>query len=320
MTNPEQSRSVPRLRPWRALRHALEYGLAVPLLALMRAVPPRTACRLAESLADLAFWLLPHRRHLAERNILAAGVATSAHDARRIAHASFRHLAAVIAESFHAPIVITAETWQDRVVLETTPETRALLQAPGRGVLLVSGHLGNWEVASLVLALQKPLTAIARPMNNPLMQALLDRHNLRGSIEVVPKRAANPHRLVNALRQGRILAILSDQHAPDSRVWIDFFGRPAATYTTPALLHLLTGAPILFGCPARTGVLKYHIRLSEPMVFPRSGDRSADVLRITEALTRRLEEGIRQHPEQYLWSHRRWRTPPPDVTAGGHAS
>ncbi len=320
MTTPEQSRPDPRPRPWRAVRHALEYALAVPLLALLRAVPPRTACRLAESLADLAFCLLPRRRRLAERNILAAGIAASPREARCIAQASFRHFGAVIAETFHAPGVLTAGNWQNRAVLDTTPETRALLDAQGRGVVLVSGHLGSWEAASRVIALMKPVTAIARPMNNPLMQALMDRHQLRGALEVVPKRAANPHRLVNALRKGRVLAILADQHAPDSRVWIDFFGRTAATYTTPALLHLLTGAPLIFGTAIREDVLRYRICLSEPLVFTRTDDRNADARRITETLTRRLEAAIRQHPEQYLWAHRRWRTPPSDLSATAAAT
>jgi KDO2-lipid IV(A) lauroyltransferase len=295
----------------RNARYAIEYGAARATLAGLRRLAPARACRVAEALGDAAFVLLRGRRRIAATNILAAGVAATPQQAARLARASFRHFAVLAAETFHPA---AARAWEEGgIVLDAPEDTRRLLAAPGQGVLLVSAHLGNWEVPLRTLARIKPLAAVARPMNNPKVQALLERLGLRAAIEVIPKRAANPLRLVGALRRGRVLAILIDQHAPDNRVWVPFFGRPAATYTTPAVLHLLTGIPLVCGYALREGVLRYRVCLGPPRAFAPGPDRGADLERITAALTRELEDGIRRRPEQYLWAHRRWR----EVEDGG---
>ncbi|MDD5705457.1 MAG: hypothetical protein PHR35_05995 [Kiritimatiellae bacterium] len=289
------------------LQHACEYQAARLGLALIEHCDPATACRVAGALAELGFRLLGKRRRIALANLRQSGVAVSPAEARRLARASFRHLACVIVESFHAPKRLNSDAWQESLTLEMPPATRALLETPGRGLIMVSGHLGNWEIGAQVLARFKPLTGVARAMNNPRVQALLESRQMRGDFVTVDKHTANPMQLVRALRRGRILALLTDQHARDNSVPIDFFGRPARTYTTPAVLHLLTEAPILFGYSVREGVLRYRFILSEPLVYPTSGDRDADVLRITRDLAKRLEDAIREHPGQYLWMHRRWK-------------
>ncbi len=284
-------------------RHWLEYQGARAGVALIRGLPPRLACGLAGGVADLAFALMRRRRQVALDNLLRSGVAPSRVDARRIARASFRHFAYVMVESFHGAGTRAGPSPR----LELPAATRVLLETPGQGVIMVSGHLGNWEFGARALTRFKPVTGVARPMNNPRVQALMDRYRMRGDFETIDKHSANPMQLVRALRRGRILALLTDQHARDQAVTINFFGRPAATYPTPAILHRITGAPILFGYAERLGVGRYRAVFSEPLRFDPGPDRDADVLAITRQLAQRLEEAIRQCPEQYLWAHRRWK-------------
>lgn len=292
---------------WRDLRYRVEYAFAAPVLAMIRKFPVGASCRFAESLGSAAFAILPRRRRLAIDNILAAGITESPKEASRIARASFRHLAHVVAESFHVS-KITPETLDEHFDVETPQETLDLLHDPSRGVILYSGHIGNWEIAAASIAMIKPLTGIQRPMNNPYVQALLERTKMRGGFDTVDKHDANPHQLVNILRRGRVLAILSDQHATSGNVWVDFLGRPASTYVTPAILHLLTRAPILVGACLNTDrPLHYRVVLSKPLVFDRTGDRDADAERITRALSDALGDLVRANPEQYLWAHNRWR-------------
>ena len=161
-----------------------------------------------------------------------------------------------------------------------------------------------------MLARYKPLTGVARAMDNPRIQQLLERHRMRADFETVEKHLVRPMDLVRALRRDRILALLTDQHASAGGVVIDFFGRPASTYPTPAVLHRLTRVPILFGYSIRLGTLRYRFILSEPLHYDATDDREADILRITRDLGARLEAAVRQHPGQYLWAHRRWKTDP----------
>lgn len=294
----------------KAFRHRAEYLLCAPAICLIRAIPAGAACRVAGFFADLAFLFLARRRRIAIDNILAAGITDSRKEASRIARASFRHMSRVIAESFHSA-EIRPEDIDSHFELDVPKATHDLLRDPSRGFILYSGHIGNWEVAATVISLVKPVTGIQRPMDNPYVQALLGRSKMRGGFETIDKHGANPRELVGVLRKGRVLAILADQHATNANVWIDFLGRPASTYVTPAVLHLLTGAPIVYGVCAETdSPMHFKVHMTEPLAFERTKDRKADIERITRSLSDMLAASIRAMPEQYLWAHKRWRTPP----------
>src|SRR5690606_5007859 len=118
---------------------------------------------------------------------------------------------------------------------------------------------------------------------------------------------------LQALRAGRSVAFAADQHAGRSGLWVPFFGRPASTYRGPATLALRTGAAMFLSLPLRMPDGPDEITL-EPIPVPPTGEMDADVLRLTRTFTSRLEAAVRANPEQYVWQHRRWRTPPPGAT------
>ena len=104
------------------------------------------------------------------------------------------------------------------------------------------------------------------------------------------------------------MTLVMDQHAGKKQgVTVDFMGRPASTHTSPARLHLKTGAPILAGAFIRDGAFRYRMVTGEPIRFAPSGHKERDVADLLAVINQRLETVIRRYPEQYLWAHKRWR-------------
>ncbi len=298
---------------FRKSKEYLEYLGARIAFGMIRALSPAAACRFAKGLADFAFLALGKRRRTAIDNLLKGGVAANRKEARRIARASFESMALTVTESFLVAPLLADPQKRAEMIDETIPDaTREALEAPGKGAILVSGHIGNWEFGAQLVSQTKPVTGVARPMKNVRVQALMDQVQMRGNFETIDKHSLHPMQLVRSLKKGRVLALLTDQHATgDSSAIVQFFGRPAATYTSPAVLQRLTGAPILFATGVRDGFLHYRVYFSEPLFYTYRKDHlEEDILAATQDIASRLEAEIRKTPEQYLWAHRRWKVKP----------
>lgn len=291
------------------LLNAVEYALARLAVGAVDAIPTRVSLAIARGLGDAGFLLLAGRRKTAVANLLRTGIVTGRKDALRIARASFRHFAMLTVEALVASRTITPENLADHAEIVLPEATAKLLDDPGQGILLVTGHLGNWEVVGHIISFRKPLVAVARRMDNPWVNRFMERRNSRRNIAIVAKHSQDRHSLVRALRSGHSLGLIMDQHAASHAEEIPFFGIPAKTVSSPARLHLATRCPIVCGYGVRTAPMRFKLVYSEPLTFDLTGDRDHDVRTILTELNRRLEEYIRLHPEQYLWSHRRWRTP-----------
>ena len=289
------------------LRHLLEYALLRPLLALIDSLPLSAAERLMNAIADICFAGAARRRDITCDNVRRSGIAKDEMDVRRIAKQSFRHFLCLIVDSLKSDKYFSDETWRDRVELDVAPETMAILEKPGQGMILISGHLGNWEIAAQVLSYIKPVVGITRDMNNPHTNELMKKRKPRNRFTLTPKHDADIGRLLTTLKQGSVLALLIDQHARKGGMMIDFFGIPASTHTSHAMLHLITKTPMCFGYCVKTGPMKFRFKALPPIEITKTGKRDADVKAILEALTKELEDAIRAYPEQYLWAHRRWR-------------
>ena len=271
---------------------------------------PISVCiAIAHAIGDCVWLCFPGRRRIAIDNILAAGVETDRRLASRLARKVFRQFVRVVVESIKSDAYFERHSWQQCIEWKVPPAVDALLADPKRGVILASGHLGNWEIAAQVLSHRKPVLGITRRMNNPYVDALMLRRKPRNRFETTPKRDADLGRLMGALRDGKVLAIMIDQNAKERGMLVDFFGRPASSHTAIALLHLVTKAPIVFGyCTERTP-MRFEFRATGPFSFTPTGDKQADVRRILEHLNRELEAAVRACPDEYLWGHRRWRLP-----------
>ena len=215
--------------------------------------------------------------------------------------------------------LLKPSTFSDHIVLRNEHYLRDVLAA-GKGAIFVTAHLGPWEMFGMLARhWGVPLTSVYRPMKNPYIDRFMWRYRAAHGQTLVPKYGAAPA-LLRVLRRGGYIALLADQHAKDEGLWVPFFGRPASTTPAPALLALRTGAPIVTGYARRLpGLYRFEVFCDEPLFVRPTGDRPADVRNATIEINRRIEGYVRQFPDQWLWMHRRWRTPPAGVLEKGKA-
>jgi KDO2-lipid IV(A) lauroyltransferase len=291
-----------------SFRHRLEY-LAIMIVVSAARVAPMRLVLGAGTLLGRAFYALDrgHRR-LAIKNLRAAFPVRSEPECRAIAREMFSHfgrlLAALLKFSTMRPDEMLAR-------VEFDGEERVVqAHAQGRGVLLVTGHFGFWEIHALVHALTlNPIAVLARPLDNPLLHDLLESMRTVTGNTVIYRRGAL-RRVLRALDANQAVAFLIDQHMqPADSVYVDFFNRPAATTSALAALALRTGAPVVpvFALPLPGGRFRM---VYEHAVEPPNADNPDAIREFTQRCTDVLEMYVRRYPELWLWMHRRWRDVP----------
>ncbi|MGB8952629.1 MAG: lysophospholipid acyltransferase family protein [Candidatus Aminicenantales bacterium] len=180
----------------------------------------------------------------------------------------------------------------------------------GKGALLFSAHIGNWEVGSAGVSRIAPLRVVVRALDNPLLEKELVRIRAKFGARVVYKQEA-ARKVLSSLRRNEAVAILIDQNVLRSQaVFVDFFGAPAATTPSLAAFSIKTGVPVLptFCYPLPGGF--FRLKVMAPVRTDLEGPNERDVLKITQICTKIIENEIRQNPSQWLWVHQRWKTRP----------
>lgn len=314
---------------------SLPSRLAVGFLELLcRVLPVRLLLGLAWLAGMLWYAFAPDRRRVAQENLrIAFGDALAPGDRRRIARASFRGLARVFVELAVADRVLgSPERAAERLrYVGDWAELEADARA-GRTGLIVTGHLGNWEMGAVAIRRrQVPLAVMARPLDWPWLEAALTRQ--RGGADFVIPKVGGLTDVVRRLRHGDWVALMADQNAGRHGIFVPFFGLEASTFPTPAALGERFDLPIYVGtCLRRKGPpcsFDVHMRrLEPPPLDPHKephedphedpdddpddeSDREKRLERVTRAVNAQLEAWIRAEPEQYNWVHRRWKTRPP---------
>jgi KDO2-lipid IV(A) lauroyltransferase len=287
------------------MRHRLEYLAVSALVAVVRAMPQRVVITCGTLLGLAAYHLdRPHRR-VAETNVRFAFPARSAAERRRIVRGAFMHFGRLLVELLKFSTLSPA-AMLSRVEFEGEDRVRAAY-AQQKGVLFVTGHFGFWEIQAMVHALRlQPMAVLARALDNPALNMLLERMRTRTGNSVIYRQGAI-RRVMRVLQAGEGVGILIDQHIQSrDAISVDFFDRPAATTSAVASLALRTGAPVvpLFALPLGGG--RYRMVYEHPIEPPREGSANA-VREFTQRCTDVLEMYVRRRPELWLWMHRRWR-------------
>lgn len=288
------------------LVHRFEYGALRAVLAASARMGERRAERLGARLG-MAVHALGIRRDITLDNLRHAFPEANEERIARLARASYAHLGRELIVTLR----LRATSPQALIERSTMHGFDAVLEAreAGGGVVLVTGHLGNWEVgAACIAARGVALDVVMQRQSNPLSDQAIDANRRRLGLTPIDRRRAAKEGL-RTLRAGRILGFVSDQDARSGGVFVPFFGRPASTHRGPALLALRTGAPLFAstGIRQEDGTYECRFHLVEES---REGEPEEVVARLTAAYTAILEAGVRQAPEQYLWQHRRWKTQP----------
>lgn len=294
----------------KALKHRLEYHLFRAVSAVLLSLPERLALRVGACLGWTAGVLVRIRRREVDAHLALAFPRKPPSWRRRIARASYVHLGREAVAMFRMA-GLDAEAVRARTVLEGLDELRSALDE-GKGAVLVTGHLGNWEVGGAALTARGiELDAVAKGMANRRFDRDLVATRRRLGLRVVGMEEA-PRAVLRALRAGRAVALVADQNFHRGGIFVPFFGTPAATAKGPALFALRTGAPVFLGTAIREEGWPPRYRVSFRRIeVEASGDLDDDVRRLTEAHTGALERAVRDHPGQYFWQHKRWKTRPP---------
>ncbi len=203
---------------------------------------------------------------------------------------------------------------EERVETDGTLEHMERARAAGKGVIVVSAHMGNWELLAWWGALHypEPLAVVGKRIRNPGLNRLVTEFRRQGGMEVID-RDDPPRRMLRHLAAPGILGILPDQDVDVlAGEFLEFFGRPAYTSTGPAALSLASGAPMVPGFLLRKEE-GFFVRFMPPIFPSRENPRKEEILRLTRAWSRAVEETIRAFPEQWAWFHRRWASTPETV-------
>lgn len=279
------------------------------LFGLLRLLPRKWVQRMGGFLGCLAFRLAKKQRKIALKNLdWALGREKNDQARREIARRAFSHFGS----SFFDLIHLSGWRPQDinhHITSSGMEHFRAALEK-GRGVLLFTAHFGSWEIAPSLINQAAPLSVVARPLDNPYLEKKLAKLRQAFGSCVISKFEATRH-ILRTLRDNEIVAILIDQNVIASEaVFVDYFGRKAATTPGLALFHLRTGAALIpaFCYPETRST--YHLEVSSPLDIPLTGDSEQDILNITQACTEVIEAQVRKMPEYWLWFHDRWKTRP----------
>jgi KDO2-lipid IV(A) lauroyltransferase len=296
------------------MAHRAEYYTMRATIRALSALSWDAACKIGERLGALGYRPLGIRRRVVERQIAAAFPELDHEAVVSLARDSYKHLGRTFIETALLDS-IGKDGLQELVQsVEGWEEVEEVI-SKGKGAVMVTGHIGNWELAGgYVAARGIPLDAIVRGIANPLFDAYINHTRESLGMTIVHDSEA-VRRTPRSLRAGRAVAFVADQGAKGlASTFVPFFGRPAKTPRGAAVFALRFEVPVLFVVALRKPNGRYRL-IVERLEAKRTGDMDSDVDAIVARFTERLEHWVRAVPAQYFWQHRRWRRQPPDTPA-----
>ena len=230
---------------------------------------------------------------------------------RQTARRSMRQMCAFAVEMIFTTRLVKLETWRKYVELRDFQSTLKLLLNDRRGVILLTGHYGNWEILGYVLAtLGFPTSSVARPLDNPYINEYVLGVRERRGQRIVDKKGMTAE-VTAVLENHGTVGFIADQNAGHKGLFVDFFGRKASTYKAIGLLAMEYKVPVVIGYARRyEGAFRFRVS-AQDIIHPEDWENQEDPLRyITQRYTKAIEDFVRNDPSQYLWAHRRWKSRP----------
>lgn len=304
---------------WQRVRHGAEYLVFRTAVSVLQSLSPGMALRASRFLAGIVHYLLPRRLtryEVARENLRSAfGDRYSEKQLDDLIYRMWVHLFRMCVEIFQLPRRLRLDNVVEQIVFRNKPDVvRALCS--GRPVILLSGHFGNWEMAISIFGLFGfRMGLVARELDNPYLNRWFFRFRKYTGHRPIPK-AGGGGAMVQLLERGGSLAMLGDQDAGSSGLFVDFFGRKASTHKSIGLIALEYEALICVGYARRlegetlpNGWPRFELGCEE-VVDTREFTSPDAVQQITQRYTAALERVVRRSPEQYFWVHRRWKSIP----------
>ena len=285
----------------------LVYLLVRVMVCLAQALSLETGVALGRFLAWCFTYLVPVRRRLIHENLTIAFPEMTSSQRLELSYRMWEHLFLLVVEVAHIPRRIHPTNWRDYITLVDS-ETIGKILHSDRPVVMVTGHFGNFEAGGYFLGiLGYPSYSVARTLDNPYLNDFVKSFREASGQFLVPKNKGYDQ-ILEVLERRDLMAFLADQSAGPKGCWVDFFGKKASTYKAIALLSLQYDAPVVVCYATRRDnrPMQFNITIAG-VLDPRDHPEGLTVTEITQWFTHVLEEGIRRHPEQYWWLHRRWK-------------
>lgn len=294
-------------------RNWAEYALLQALRLVLLLFPINLNLQSSKFLGWLWARLMPNIHGRAVENLTKAfGDELSPEEIRQLALRSMQNFVATGIELMQSPRLIRRRTWYKYAELKNI-EPVLKLAMEGKPAILVTGHFGNFELLGQLMAcFVGRFTSVVRGMDNPLINDYLTRTRSHTGLQLIFKKGA-VEAAEEVLKENRFLGMLPDQNAGRKGVFVDFFGRKASTVRTVALLACEYEVPVVVGYCRRIGNRFRHELGVERIIWPEDWRDQPDPIHwITQQYASAIESYVRRWPDQYLWTHRRWKTRPKD--------
>jgi KDO2-lipid IV(A) lauroyltransferase len=230
----------------------------------------------------------------------------------RMAKRSMQALCLLAIEVLFTTRLIRIDTFTKYVVFgHRFREALSLMMKRDQGMIMLTGHYGNWEILGYVLAtLGFPTVSVARPLDNPYVSEFVFGVRERTGQRIIAKKGATDE-IVDVLSKNGVVGFIADQNAGPKGIFVDFFGRKASTYKSIALLAMQYEVPVLIGYARRIrDEFRFEVGCQD-IIYPSEWKDERDPIRyVTQRYTKAIEDFVRADPGQYLWVHRRWKTRP----------
>jgi len=288
----------------------LEFALVWVFVHGMRLLPRRLARAVGAGIGAAAFYGLGRLRRVGRRNLEMAFPEKTAKEREAILRSVYRNLGYLLAEFSKMP-EYTAES-ASRFIRYEGLENYLKAREHGKGVLVLTGHLGAWELSSFYHSLMgMPMGMVIRRLDNPLVDAFVNEVRCLHGNRVVHKDDF-ARGLISSMRSGETVGILMDTNmTPPQGVFVPFFGVEACTASGMARIAQKTGAAVVPGFLVwDEGEGRYVLHFGEELEVVHTGDAERDAVTNTATFTAAIERYVRRYPEQWLWLHRRWKTRP----------
>lgn len=293
-----------------SLSHQIEYLATLGAMKFAQRLDEAAAHRMGIRLGKLMYRVLGKRRAVSFDNLKKAlGDEYSDDQLVAINRRVFENIALTLIEfSRFKQLKLDGVR---RIVTGPGEEILKKTYAEGNGGIILTAHFGNWELlGAWGAAMGYPMDFLVGRQHNAKVDDLLLGFRREMGVGLIPLATA-ARQVFKALKANHITGIVADQHAPGGSVRIDFFGRPAAWAKGPALFAIRANAPLLPFLLRREDYDRHVLMPGEPIYPPKSGDEERDIETMLVAYARFLERGIRAYPDQWMWTHRRWKLDSP---------
>ena len=289
---------------FKKLKNYLIYMLVLSLIRIFCGISRKSALSLGRYLGIIAFHILRSERRKALSGLKVAFEGSMSNGAiGKIALESFVNLGKNAADAVRLRTMSKKEIM--KLVRAEGLENFDAALAEGKGTIAITGHLSNWELlAAYVSSVGYPLNVVGKPLYDPRFDRILVGMRGRWGMNNIA-RGKETRDIVRALRKGELVAFLIDQDTRASGTFVDFFGRPSHTPTGPALLAMKLGSPVVPVSIHREVDETYHVRVGKRVELV-----DGDLRLNTERCSKAVEKEIREHPEEWVWMHERWKTKP----------